>query len=108
MTNQELDSALAKIYERTYFDMLACGESDEAAEKWAREAVTRARREWERREITREIDEVVNGRRGWVSLTKARAARAFMHHEVLLETARIRGLKVAQHGRMGWTASRPA
>lgn len=108
MTDQELDSALAKIYERTYFDMLACGESDEEAEKLAREQVTRARREWERRQVTREIDEVADGRRGWVSLTKARAARVGTHHERLLETARERGLKVHRHGRMGWTASRPA
>jgi hypothetical protein len=108
MTEQELEIRLAKIYERTYFDMLGCGESDEAAEKWAREAVKRARGEWERREVTREIDEVVNGRRGWVALTKARAALVGIHHEFLLETARLRGLKVRPHGRYGWTGSRPA
>jgi hypothetical protein len=58
--------------------------------------------------VHREIDEVIAGRRGWVSLTKARAKLIGIDHLVLLETARSRGLKVAQHGRMGWTASRPA
>lgn len=59
-------------------------------------------------DVHREIDEVIAGRRGWVSLTKSRAKLIGIDHLVLLETARIRGLKVAPHGRMGWTASRPA
>jgi hypothetical protein len=41
-------------------------------------------------------------------LTKARAALVGIHHEFLLETARLRGLKVRPHGRYGWTGSRPA
>jgi hypothetical protein len=53
--------------------------------------------------VNREIDEVIAGRRGWVSLTKARAKLIGIDHIVLIETARTRGLKVAQHG---WTGSR--
>jgi hypothetical protein len=52
-----------------------------------------------------EINEVVDGRRGWVSLTKARAKIIGISHELLLGCAKAYSLKVAQHGRMGWTAS---
>lgn len=55
-----------------------------------------------------EINEVVDGRRGWVSLTKARAKLIGISHDLLLGCAKVYQLKVAQHGRMGWTASRPA
>ena len=55
-----------------------------------------------------EINEVVEGRRGWVSLTKARAKLIGISHDLLLGCAKAYQLKVAQHGRYGWTASRPA
>lgn len=55
-----------------------------------------------------EINEVVDGRRGWVSLTKARAKLIGISHDLLIACAKVYQLKVAQHGRMGWTASRPA
>jgi hypothetical protein len=56
--------------------------------------------------LHREMDEVIAGRRGWVSLTKSRAKLIGIDHLVLVETARTRGLKVAQNGRHGWTGSR--
>jgi hypothetical protein len=55
-----------------------------------------------------EINEVVDGRRGWVSLTKARAKLIGISHDVLLGCAKVYQLKVSPHGRYGWTASRPA
>jgi hypothetical protein len=53
-----------------------------------------------------EINEVSDGRRGWVSLTKARAKMIGIGHDVLLGCAKVYGLRVAQHGRMGWSATR--
>jgi hypothetical protein len=55
-----------------------------------------------------EINEVVDGRRGWVSLTKARAKLIGISHDLLLGCAKVYQLKVSPHGRYGWTASRPA
>lgn len=55
-----------------------------------------------------EINEVVDGRRGWVSLTKARAKLIGISHDLLLGCAKAYQLKVSPHGRYGWTASRPA
>jgi hypothetical protein len=51
---------------------------------------------------------VVDGRRGWVSLTKARAKLIGISHDLLLGCAKVYQLKVSSHGRYGWTASRPA
>ena len=56
--------------------------------------------------LVEEINEVTDGRRGWVSLTKARAKLIGIGHELMIGCAKVYGLKVAQHGRMGWTASR--
>lgn len=58
--------------------------------------------------VINEINEVVDGRRGWVSLTKARAKLIGISHDLLLGCAKVYKLKVTPHGRMGWTASRPA
>jgi hypothetical protein len=58
--------------------------------------------------VINEINEVVDGRRGWVSLTKARAKLIGISHDLLLGCAKVYQLKVSPHGRYGWTASRPA
>jgi len=55
-----------------------------------------------------EINEVVDGRRGWVSLTKARAKLIGISHDLLLGCAKVHQLKVAPHGRCGWSGSRAA
>lgn len=54
--------------------------------------------------IEQEIVEVVDGRRGWVSLTKARAVIAGVTHDELLQIARDNGLRTETHGKHGWTA----
>jgi hypothetical protein len=55
-----------------------------------------------------EINEVVEGRRGWVSLTKARAKLIGISHDLLLGCAKAYQLKVAPHGLCGWCGSRAA
>jgi len=55
-----------------------------------------------------EINEVVEGRRGWVSLTKARAKLIGISHNLLLGCAKVYQLKVTPHGRCGWCGSRAA
>lgn len=57
--------------------------------------------------LTKELIECSEGRRGWVSVSKARASRIGADHEVILGCARAFNLKVERHGRMGWSASRP-
>jgi hypothetical protein len=49
-----------------------------------------------------EINEVLQGRRGWVSLTKARAKLIGISHSLLLACAKVYDLKVEPHGRMGF------
>lgn len=55
--------------------------------------------------VIEEINEVLEGRRGWVSLTKARAAKIGIGHELLLACARVHQLKTERHGRHGWGAT---
>lgn len=55
-----------------------------------------------------EINEVADGRRGWVSLTKARAELIGINHWTMLGCAKVYDLKVERHGRMGWCGSRAA
>ena len=55
--------------------------------------------------LMQEMVECSEGRRGWVSLTKARAASIKIAHDIMLGSARAMGLKVEQHGKHGWSAS---
>ncbi len=52
--------------------------------------------------VINEINEVVEGRRGWVSLTKARAKLIGISHNLLLGCAKAYNLRVEPHGRMGF------
>ncbi len=58
--------------------------------------------------LMQELTECSEGRRGWVSVNKARAKTIGIAHDLVLGSARAFGLKVAPHGRMGWSASRAA
>ena len=56
--------------------------------------------------LMQEMVECSEGRRGWVCVNKARASKIGIAHELVLGSARAFALKVAPHGRTGWTASR--
>lgn len=58
--------------------------------------------------LMQELIECSEGRRGWVSVTKSRARKIGISHELLIGSARAFELKVAQHGRNGWTATQHA
>ena len=56
--------------------------------------------------LMQELIECSEGRRGWVSLTKARASKIGAAHNLILGAARAFELKVGQHGKHGWTATK--
>lgn len=56
--------------------------------------------------LVQELIECSEGRRGWVCVTKARARKIGIAHDLVLGSARAFALKVQPHGRMGWTATR--
>jgi hypothetical protein len=58
--------------------------------------------------LIQELIECSEGRRGWVNVNTARAKIIGIAHDLLLGSARAFGLKVAPHGRFGWTATRAA
>ncbi|CAK0779020.1 hypothetical protein CCP4SC76_6730002 [Gammaproteobacteria bacterium] len=53
-----------------------------------------------------EITQCVEGRRGWVNCSKARAKRFCLEPYDLVEHAKLKGLHTAVHGKYGWIASR--
>lgn len=54
--------------------------------------------------LIQELIECSEGRRGWVCVNKTRAKNIGIEHAMVLGSARAFGLKVAPHGRRGWTA----
>jgi hypothetical protein len=59
--------------------------------------------------IIEEINEVLDGRRGFVSLTKARASKVGIKHDLLLACARVHSeLETGTQGKIGWNAWKKA
>ena len=63
--------------------------------------------EAEMNKLLDELNECEEGRRGWVSLTKTRAAKIGVEHKWIVGCAKVLGLVVERNGRNGWTAIRP-
>ncbi len=58
-------------------------------------------------DVVQEIAEVVNGTRGVVCISKARAKRIGCSHADFLKCVEAGGLEIDIHGKYGWTAFRP-
>jgi hypothetical protein len=57
-------------------------------------------------DVVKEICEVVNGTRGMVCISKARAKRVGRPHSDFLKCVKAGGLEIDIHGKYGWTAYR--